>query len=173
MAWSRPLNCAPDLATWPRVEGQWARTSPRSPRIHFHQSPPLPLSLTGINIPSSASISHLPLLPIALDVSGSLAPTPQVTLHYTIPIGPVGMASRDSCECGKWRSKGGNSTRAYTAHLRVCTLRETKATSSSSKRRATEIDTGEPGETLAPAEPPQKTLRRSVCRTAMSTFISW
>ena len=74
------------------------------------------------------------------------------------------MAPDDHCRCGWQSTKGGASTRALTAHMKVCPLRAPKATSNRPKRGAMEIDMGDPGDGLAPTEPAQKTPRRLVCQ---------
>jgi len=72
------------------------------------------------------------------------------------------MASQALCDCGWKPRRPGNSTRALTAHLRVCPLREAKVADSQLKRRATDITPGDAGDGLTPIEPARKTPRHSV-----------
>ena len=68
------------------------------------------------------------------------------------------MSSCDTCECG-WESKSKNpntSSRAIVAHLRMCPLREQKATETKNlpKRGISDIDLGNTED--PPTGPPQK-----------------
>lgn len=108
-------------------------------------------------------------IPCAVDIASEVG---VLFMTYTLPplcllmsyIGhcQVRMMSQTSCECGWKPKKSGNSTRAQTAHLRVCRLREAKVAGSLLKRRAADITADDGGDGLTAIEPARKTPRHSV-----------
>ena len=111
--------------------------------------------MTGRNVFIGLQLLHHPSgLPTAA-ILGAFWASPSPS-----PI-PPRMSSSGSCECG-WKGSGGTSTRALTAHKRVCKHLAAKASSNLPKRRAAEIDMSDLEGGLSPLEPPRKTPRRLV-----------